>query len=224
MKSFETAVVGAYTESPMSKAEYTEGRLRRFVLLHYSTRLPFPTPSNVEWHPIAVGFHVPRRGKRKGGSIDILFMSNRGGLLIAEIKKRDNTERGRQPIEQAIRYWKGLQEVAGHEEFISELVWKWKLKGTDQWIRHGPPGVRVSSRFLKAMHQLYGPESCDLLEKAFDGMKSRPPSILIIQNGELHPPTRDAIHEARTQGTSVWGIGVSFPEEQATMWSRYPAK
>ena len=132
---------------------YTEGRLRRFLLLHHRARMPaLPGLPGRAWTPVGVGVHVRRHGADAGGSLDALMVSDRAEFLVVEIKRRDNTARGGAPIRQAARYWRGLARYPSFAAFREQLEAKWESKETWLWVR--VRGRAASKRFGKAMEQL----------------------------------------------------------------------
>ena len=194
---------------------YTEGRLRRFLLLHHRERMPaLPGLPGRVWTPVGVGIHVRRHGAEPGGSLDALLLSDRAEFLLVEIKRRDNTERAGAPIRQAERYWRGLARYPSFAAVRDQLEAKWESKETWRWVR--VRGRATSKRFGKAIAQLGVPDG--RLARAFNAMDPARPRLLVVQNDRLHPRTRAAIEQARAAGRDVWGLEVSFPREQDRAW------
>jgi len=204
----------------MGATQYTEGRLRRFILLHYRERLlpKLCLPGHASWHPVGMGIPVPGGDGEKGGSIDLLFMSSRADLLLVEIKRRESSERAQQPIEQAYRYWNGLCRYLTPEELRTELAKKWRKKGIWQHVRKPNGDGFVSRLFTKAMEQLFGPRHETLLASALAGIGQGRRMTLIAQNGCLHLKTVDAIRKERQRNPCIWGVQVSFPRGQSAEW------
>jgi hypothetical protein len=200
--------------------KYTEGRLRKFILLHYRKRFP-PQLLNMRWHPIGVGIHVPKSSNEKGGSIDILFMNHCGKFLIAEVKRREDTRRGREPVEQVIRYCKGIREYKpdNFDSFVSHLKERWEGRRKPyKWVKKPSKHSYVSARFEKAMRQLFGSQWEMLLRRAFTNVHRELPLGLVIQNGKMHKKTRGAI-KADKSSFLIGGVEVTFPYCQKGRWT-----
>ncbi|MDI6788284.1 MAG: hypothetical protein QME51_07925 [Planctomycetota bacterium] len=204
---------------------HNEGTLRKYVLLNYQEKFPFcemglKTP--YPYHPIGIGIHVPKHGQESGGSIDILFMNKHSNILIAEIKKRENTERGRKPIKQLLRYTNGLKSIASFDTFRKELTKEW-LKERRKSYRSIPQPIRsichVSKRFEKAMKQLFGSQFEYILRKAFKKIgKGDHPAMVVIQNSEFHQKTAEQVRQYRNKGFHIWGLEIPYPENRCQRW------